>query len=77
MGRAGRCREFATNPGEAEESVEVILDGHMPPAYFTRFGLHPEARLTDNERNALVAGLRATPGLFDDDGEGHAGDDDD
>jgi hypothetical protein len=68
--------EFATNPGEAEESVEVILDGSMPPAYFTRFGLHPEARLTDEERNALVAGLRATPGLSDDEGEGEGDDDD-
>lgn len=66
--------EFATNPGDADESVEVILDGSMPPAYYTRFGLHPEARLTDVERDVLVAGLRATPGLSDD---GDDGDDDD
>ena len=54
---------FATDPGAAEDSVEVILDGSMPPASFTRFGLHPEAKLTDAERDALVAGLRSTPGL--------------
>jgi hypothetical protein len=70
--------EFATDPGEAEESVEVILDGSMPPAYFTRFGLHPEARLTDAERDILVAGLRVTPGLSDDGDNGdNDGDDDD
>lgn len=54
---------FATDPGDADDSVRVILDGSMPPAYFTRFGLHPEADLTATERDALIAGLRATPGL--------------
>lgn len=68
--------EFATDPGGADESVEVILDGSMPPAYFTRFGLHPEARLTAAERDILVAGLRATPGLSDDDDNGDDGKDD-
>lgn len=58
---------FATDPGDADESVEVILDGSMPPGYFTRFGLHPEAKLTDAELEELVRGLRATPGLSDDD----------
>jgi len=69
---------FATDPGDAEESVEVVLDGSMPPGYFTRFGLHPEARLTDAEIDALVAGLRATPGLSEGgeaaDGRSSAGD---
>jgi hypothetical protein len=70
--------EFATDPGEADESVEVIVDGSMPPAYYTRFGLHPEARLTDAERDILVAGLRATPGLSDDgDNDNDDNDDDD
>ncbi len=55
--------EFATDPGEAEESIEVILDGSMPPGYYTLFGLHPEADLSDGERAELVAGLRTTPGL--------------
>ena len=60
---AAAVTAFWTDPGAAEDSVEVILDGSMPPAYFTRFGLHPEAKLTDAERDALVAGLRSTPGL--------------
>jgi len=55
--------EFATDPGEAENSVEVILDGSMPPSYFTRFGLNADAVLTQAEQDTLVAGLLATPGL--------------
>lgn len=55
--------EFATDPGDADESVEAIEDGEMPPAYFTRFGLHPEADLTDREIAELIDGLRNTPGL--------------
>ncbi len=55
--------EFAVDPGDAEETVEVILDGSMPPAYFTRFGRNPEAVLSDEDLAALVEGLRATPGM--------------
>lgn len=65
--RAVNYSTFATDPGDADESVEVVLDGSMPPGYFTRFGLHPEAALTDAELDDLVRGLRATPGLSDDD----------
>jgi hypothetical protein len=32
----------------------------MPPAYYLPF--HPDARLTDAERAALIAGLEATFG---------------
>lgn len=55
--------EFATNPGEAEESIEVIEEGSMAPAYFTRFGVHPEANLTPEQTQQLIEGLRATPGM--------------
>ncbi len=55
--------EFVGNPGAADETIEVILDGSMPPAYFTQFGRNPEARLTDDELAALLEGLRATPGM--------------
>jgi hypothetical protein len=61
--------EFATNPGEVDETIEVIEDGSMPPAYYTRFGLHPQANLGDAEITELVAGLQATPGLSDSDNE--------
>lgn len=58
--------EFDRNQHEADETIEVIREGEMPPSYYTAFGLHPEARLTDTEINQLVAGLRNTPGLADD-----------
>jgi Haem-binding domain len=56
-------QQFATDPGAADETIQVIRDGSMPPAYFTRFGLNPEAALTDAEKAALIAGLEKTPGL--------------
>jgi mono/diheme cytochrome c family protein len=55
--------EFATDPGEADESVEVVEEGEMPPAYFTRFGLHADSDLTAAEVEELIDGLRATPGM--------------
>jgi mono/diheme cytochrome c family protein len=55
--------EFATDPGEADESVEVVEEGEMPPSYFTRFGLHADADLTAAEVEELIDGLRATPGM--------------
>jgi uncharacterized membrane protein YedE/YeeE len=54
---------FATNEGEADNSVEVVQEGEMPPAYFARFGLHPEADLSQAEMDELIAGLKATPGM--------------
>lgn len=61
--------EFATDRGEAEETVEVILERSMPPSYYTVFGLHPEAKLTEAEITELVAGLRRTPGMTEEDGD--------
>ena len=54
---------FATDRGEADNTVEVTEEGEMPPAYFTRFGLHPDANLSQAEMEELIAGLKATPGL--------------
>ena len=55
--------EFTTDPGDADETIEVIEEGEMPPAYYTRFGVHPEANLTDAQMAELIDGLRRTPGL--------------
>lgn len=56
--------QFPDNPGGGiEDSVEVVAQGSMPPPYFTRFGMHPEANLTEKERAELIVGLRMTPGL--------------
>lgn len=67
--------QFATDPRDADETVEVVEEGEMPPASYTRFGRHPEANLTAREVEELVAGLRATPGMSEDDSD-HGGDED-
>ena len=62
--------EFTTGGDhEAEETIEVIREGSMPPYYYTLFGLHPEADLTREETDELIAGLRATPGLAENERE--------
>jgi len=50
---------------KADESAETVIDGEMPPAYFTRF-THAEARLSETERQQLIDGLIATFGDEDD-----------
>ena len=42
------------------EMVEVIEKGEMPPAVY--LPTHPEARLSDSEKQELIAGIRATFG---------------
>jgi Haem-binding domain len=62
--RALNFSEFTSNPGRgAGEAAEKVSDGEMPPNYFTWFGLHSAANLTDAEKAELVAGLQATPGF--------------
>lgn len=45
---------------EAGEAAETVLEGEMPPRSYTF--LHPEAKLTEQERQVLAAGLTATIG---------------
>ena len=58
--------EFDKPQEDADKSAEITEEGGMPPDYYTRFGLHSTAQLSDAEVAQLVAGLRATPGLSDD-----------
>lgn len=44
----------------ANEIAEVVNEGEMPPWYYAM--MHPEARLSDAEKQALIAGMRATLG---------------
>ena len=44
--------------GETEEIGETIVEGEMPPAYFTV--LHSQARLRAAEKQRLIDGLEAT-----------------
>jgi len=54
--------EFDSRQRGADETIEVIQEGSMPPSYYTQFGRHPEAKLTTAEVAELIAGLKATPG---------------
>ena len=67
--KAGRSKlnfsEFDKPQDDADKSAEITEDREMPPGYYTRFGLHSAAQLSDAEVAQLVAGLRATPGLSD------------
>jgi hypothetical protein len=58
--------EFDQRQRGADETIEVIEEGSMPPAYYTRLGRHPEAKLTSAELQELIEGLRLTPGLSED-----------
>ena len=59
----------AADLGEADEAAEELEEGEMPLKDYLRF--HPEARLTAEEKNALLAGLRATFGEKKHKGGGH------
>jgi hypothetical protein len=61
---------------EADEAAEMVQKGKMPLSYYVP--AHPEARLSQAEREALIAGLTATMGSEKPArGEGeHSGDDD-
>ena len=52
--------EFNRQQREAGEAAETVREGEMPPAIF--LPTHPEARLTQAERDTLIAGLVATLG---------------
>ncbi|MFM7124465.1 MAG: heme-binding domain-containing protein [Actinomycetes bacterium] len=60
-------QEWNSRQRGAHETIEVIKNGSMPPSFYTTFGRHPEAKLTQEEISELIAGLRATPGFS----EGH------
>lgn len=61
--------------GEGDESAETVIEGSMPPSTYSL--LHPEVRLSDQEIDALVAGLEATFGSDDDGGSENGGEDSD
>ena len=57
--------EWDRDAGEADDAADSIEDGEMPLAEYS--WLHPEARLTDEERRTLVDALRQLEGADDDD----------
>jgi hypothetical protein len=53
--------EFGIGRQETSDTAEVVRDGTMPPGYY--LPLHSAARLSDEERAALIRGFQATFGL--------------
>ncbi len=66
----------AQDMGEADDAAEAVLEGEMPMKIYTV--MHPEARLTDAQRQALAQGLQKTFGgeLGENEGEHEEKDDD-
>ncbi len=66
----------AQDMGEADDAAEAVLEGEMPMKIYTV--MHPEARLTDAQRQALAQGLQKTFGgeLGEEEGEHERKDDD-
>ncbi len=67
VGRAGRRRvrsrrrqllELEPAVRAADAAATSVITGNMPPTWYRM--AHPEARLSDEERGALAAGLDAT-----------------
>ena len=48
--------EWQTHWRDTDELVEVVLEGEMPPGIYQI--MHPSARLTAEQRQALAAGLQ-------------------
>ncbi|GIK57882.1 MAG: heme-binding domain-containing protein [Chloroflexi bacterium] len=66
---------YGRNEGEeGEEMAEAVWEGEMPPAQFLL--THPEARLTEAEKQQLARGLAATGSSSGGGESGEQGDDD-
>lgn len=60
--------EWGRKKNHGDEAAEMIREGEMPPWFY--LPLHPEARLSDEERAEFVRGLVATFG--EDEDEDHS-----
>ena len=45
-----------------DRAARTVRNGSMPPAYYTWFGLHGDAKLSAADREALASGLERTLG---------------
>src|SRR4051794_6549854 len=52
----------ATDHRGGRDIAEAVEEGSMPPRSYTWFGLHPDAKLSPAQRQALAEGLQATYG---------------
>jgi mono/diheme cytochrome c family protein len=58
--------EWGRDENHGDEGAELVRKGDMPPWFY--LPAHPEARLSDGEREELAAGLDSTFGKKRDDG---------
>ena len=59
---------FSVWDGDADDAADAVEDGSMPPRNYTL--LHPDARLSDEERAALLRELEALEEGAEDDRSG-------
>jgi hypothetical protein len=59
--------EWNRPQSRARHAVEEIENGNMPIWFYV--SIHPPAKLTPEEKAALIEGLRRTPGLHEEDSE--------
>lgn len=52
---------FKAGTEAAGNVIETISERSMPPSYFTRFGRHPQAKLSKAEISTLINALRKMP----------------
>lgn len=52
--------EWGREKNHGEEAADLVRGGEMPPWFY--LPAHPEAQLSEQDREALAAGLRATFG---------------
>lgn len=57
-GEEGERRPGGGERGEGDDVADLVRSGEMPPWYFVL--LHPNAKLTDAEKEALIQGLQAS-----------------
>jgi hypothetical protein len=55
--------EWDRPQNDADETLDEVKKGSMPPGYYTFGGVHSDANLSDTELAALIDGLANTPGL--------------
>lgn len=65
----------ASNMGETDDLIEVILENKMPPRDYLL--MHPSAKLSSKEKQILMNGLGVTFGASLENQIGNSGDDDD
>jgi hypothetical protein len=67
--------DWQASQGTGSRAARTVLDGSMPPGYYTWFGLHADAKLTAQQKQELAQGLEATLGKGGGAGRGRGGND--